>query len=206
MGYSNFKKIRTVIKKFNLDMQSIILFDNIQPVDPSDFLIETLRRATLSPPTNEKSKSERIVSPILIEILNSYTDKISFFSGEELNVRAEDDLSGECDFFFSLHPPKLYIDAPIISLAEAKDEDMEWGIAQCAAQMLGAKIFNDTEGKKIPLIYGCATDGIEWQFMKFENNCFYVDKKPVTDLAQLLGTWHYIIQLFLEMKNQNQIL
>lgn len=203
MGYSNFKKIRTVVKKFNLDMQSVILFDNIQPVAPSDFLIETLRRASLSPPTNEKSKSERIVSPILLEILNNYTDKISFFSGEELNVRSEDDLSGECDFFFSLHPPKLYIDAPIISLAEAKDEDMEWGIAQCAAQMLGAKIFNESEGKPINVIYGCATDGTEWQFIRFENNCFYVDKTAMTDLSQILGTWHHIVQFFL--KNYSKI-
>lgn len=204
MGYSNYRKIKTVVKKFHLDMQSVVLFDEITPVMPSAWLIETLRRATISPPTNEKAKAERIVSPILIEVLNDYSDIISFFSGEELNVKSEDDLAGECDFFFALHPPKLYMDTPIISLVESKDEDMEWGIAQCAAQMLGAKMYNESEGKNIPVIYGCATDGVEWQFMKLENGVYWVDKQPVTDLTKILGIWREIIQFFIANYGSSQ--
>ena len=198
MGYSNYKQIKSVIKRFNLDMRLLNLFDDeIENVEPSSWLMETLNMAKGTPITNEKSKSERIVSPILLEASKNYTDKISFFSGETLNVKPEDDLAGECDFFFALHPPKLYIDAPIISLAEAKDEDMDWGIAQCAAQMLGAKFYNEMEGKNIPFIYGCATDGIEWQFMKLENDIYYVDSKVFTDLSEILGVWQHIIKLYL---------
>ena len=198
MGYSNYKQIKSVVKKFNLDMRLLNLFnDEIENIEPSSWLLETLQIAKGTPITNEKSKSERIVSPILLEVSRQYIDRISFFSGEALNVKPEDDLSGECDFFFALHPPKLYIDAPIISLAEAKDEDMEWGIAQCAAQMLGAKFYNEAEGKDIPFIYGCATDGIEWQFMKLENDVYYVDNKVFTDLKEILGVWNYIIKLYL---------
>ena len=153
MGYSNYRQIKSVVKKFNLDMRLVRLFDDVlAKVEPSSWLLETLETTKGTPITNEKSKSERIVSPILLEASKNYTEQISFFSGESLNVRPEDDLAGECDFFFALHPPKLYIDAPIISLAEAKDEDMEWGIAQCAAQMLGAKFYNEMEGKPIPFI------------------------------------------------------
>ena len=197
MGYSNYRKIKTVIKKFNLDMLSVNLFANVQPVEPSDWLKETLRRTETVLLTSEKAKSERVISPILTEVFESYRDRISFFSGEALNIKPEDDLAGECDFFFALHPPKLYIDAPIISLAEAKNEDMQWGIAQCAAQMLGAKFYNEMEGKPIPFIYGCATDGIEWQFMKLENDVYYVDNKVFTDLREILGVWHHIIKLYL---------
>ncbi len=198
MGYSNYRKIRSVVKKFNLDMKSVSLFaDDLEKVEPGEWLLQTLRMAKETPITNEKSKSERIVSPILLEASRDYTEKISFFSGEALNVRAEDDLAGECDFFFALHPPKLYIDAPIISLAEAKNEDMQWGIAQCAAQMYGAKLYNEMEGKDIPFIYGCATDGIEWQFLKLENDVYYVDNKVFTDLREILGVWHHIIKLYL---------
>jgi hypothetical protein len=125
MGYSNFKKIKTVIKKFKLDMQLVNLFDSIKPVNPSAWLIESLEIAEIAPLTNEKSKSERIVSPVLLEIAKAYQNKISLFSGEDINVRSEDDLFGPCDFFFSLQVPKLYVEAPIISLAESKDEDME---------------------------------------------------------------------------------
>jgi hypothetical protein len=196
MGYSNFKKIKTVVKKFKLDMRLVKLFERIEPVQPSAWLIETLEMAEIAPLTNEKSKSERIVSPILLEIAKQYRGKISLFSGEDINVKSEDDLSGPCDFFFSLQVPKLYVEAPIISLAESKDEDMEWGIAQCAAQMYGAKLYNEMEGKDIPIIYGCATDGIEWRFLKFENSIFYIDNKTLTDLPTVLGTWHHILQRF----------
>ena len=197
MGYSKFKKIRNVVKKFNLELQSVQLFSNIGLIEPSSWLKETLSLADVSLLTSEKAKSERLISPILVEVFQAFKLKISFFSGEQLNVRPNDDLAGECDFFFSLHPPKPYIDAPIISLAEAKNEDMNWGIAQCAAQMLGAKLFNEQENKLIPFIYGCATDGIEWQFLKLENDTYYVDNKIYTDLKEILGVWHHVINLFL---------
>ena len=197
MGYSNFKKIKTVVKKFKLDMQLVDLFTSVKPIEPSAWLVETLEMAEIAPLTNEKSKSERIVSPILLEIAKQYRNKISLFSGEDINVRSEDDLSGPCDFFFSLQLPKLYVEAPIISLAESKDEDMEWGIAQCAAQMYGAKLYNDMEGKDIPIIYGCATDGIEWRFMKLENNVYFIDNKTITELPKILGTWHQVLQSYL---------
>ena len=122
MGYSNYRKIRNVVKKFNLDMKSVSLFaDDLEKVEPSGWLLETLRMAKETPITNEKSKSERIVSPILLEASKNYTEQISFFSGESLNVKSEDDLTGECDFFFALHPPKPYFDAPIFFNLREKD-------------------------------------------------------------------------------------
>jgi hypothetical protein len=81
-------------------------------------------------------------------------------------------------------------------LTEAKDENMDYGIAQCAAQLYGAKLFNEAEEKNIPFLYGCATDGVEWIFMKFENNTFFIDNKIYTDIKEILGVWHHIIQLY----------
>ena len=118
MEYSNFMTIKTVSKKFNLDVTMARLFDNVQTVEPSNWLVESLEMAEMMPLTNEKTKSERIVSPILLEIVKSYADKITLFSGENIDIRPEDDLAGACDFFFALHPPKPFIDAPIISLTE----------------------------------------------------------------------------------------
>jgi hypothetical protein len=197
MGYSNFKKIKTVVRQFNLDLQVTDLFENITPVEPSPWLTETLNKARIMMLTNEKTKSERIISPILLEVAEKYYNQVSFFSGENIDVKPEENLAGPCDFFFALQPPKPYIEAPIISLAEAKDEDMDWGLAQSAAQMYGAQLFNEIEGKNIPFIYGCATDGIEWQFLKLENNVYHLDHKIYTDLKELLGVWHYVINLYL---------
>lgn len=196
MGYSKYKNIRSVVKKFNLSAQKIPLFTQIPLLEPSAWLKETLQLAQLLPLTNEKSKGERIISPVLVEIAKIYYHKISFFSGEAINVRPKDNLANECDFLFTQRPQSPYVEAPIIALAEAKDEDMEWGIAQCAAQLYGVKLFNDMEGQDIPILYGCATDGIEWQFMRFEQNTFYIDNKIFTDLREILGLWHTIIQFY----------
>jgi hypothetical protein len=200
MGYSNFKKIRTVVKKFNLDLEMVQLFDNISRVPPSAWLQESLATVNFLPLTNEKSKAERVISPILIEVVKQYQQQVTLFSGEDINVNVHDDLSGECDFLFALQKPKLYIEAPIISIAEAKDEDMEWGLAQCAAQMYGAVLFNEAEGKNIQMIYGCATDGVEWRFMKLKDKLYSVDNKIYTDIQEVLGVWHHIINLYLTKK------
>lgn len=197
MGYSNYKKLRQVTQKFGLDAQIIDLFADILRVSPSDWLEKSLDFATTMPLTNEKNKSERLVSPILLEVAMAFKDKITLFSGEEININANDDLSGPCDFFFALHPPKPYLDVPIISLTEAKDEDLDWGVAQCSAQMYAAFLFNQQQGKHIPVLYGCATTGIEWQFIRFENNTFSIDRKPITDLKEVLGIWHWIIRYFI---------
>ena len=196
MGYSNYKKLKTVTKKFGLDNRFMNIFPTIEPLPISDWLAKSLLKAEIMPLTNEKTKSERLVSPILLDIVEHFQTKITLFSGEDLAVQPENDLSGECDFFFSLHPPKNYIDLPIISIVEAKDEDLEWGLAQCAAQVYGAYLYNKAEGKEIPVLYGCTTTGRDWQFFKLENGIFYVHNKEMTDLPQVIGTWHWILNLY----------
>ncbi len=197
MGYSSFKKLKEVTKKFGLNAEKAILFEKITPVEASDWLKLTLEKASFFPLTNEKVKSEKIVSPILSEVAESYFNSITLFSGEELPVDVDRDLSGECDFFFVLAPRKPYIECPIISLVEAKDEDMDYGIAQCAAQLYGAKLFNEMEGKSFPVLYGCATNSTDWQFLRFENDTFYIDNKIYTNLQEILGVWHHIIKSYL---------
>ena len=196
MGYSNYKKLKTVTIKFGLDALFVNLFPPIEPQVIGAWLAESLVMAEMMPLTNEKTKSERLVSPILLDVVKHFSTKITLFSGEDLSVNPSEDLAGECDFFFALHPPKPYIDLPIISLVEAKDEDMEFGLGQCAAQVYGAYLYNKAEGKEIPVLYGCATTGTDWQFFKLENGIFYVHHKVLSDLPQVLGTWHWILNFY----------
>jgi hypothetical protein len=200
MGYSKYKKIKQLKDAFGCQFLSVALFEKaqIQPKAPSEWLLMSLDYAYSTPPTNEKSKSERLVSPVLLEISHVYKSQISFFSGEEINIDAKQNLAGPCDFFFAFSPPSLLLTAPIISIAEAKDEDLEWGIAQCAAQLYAANLFNIADKKDIQMLYGCATTGVEWHFMCYDTqkNTFFMDSKPITDLSIALGVWHYILQLF----------
>ncbi|MEM0993024.1 MAG: hypothetical protein AAF847_01775 [Bacteroidota bacterium] len=198
MGYSNFKHIKIVVKTFDLELTMVRLFEEIIPQPPSDWLLQTLSMTEFLPPTNEKSKSERLISPILTEVVQAYKGSVTFFSGENIDIDSQMGLSGPCDFLFSLQAPKPYFEAPIIALAEAKDEDMDWGIAQCAAQVYGAKMYNDREDRKIPVLYGCATDGIEWHFMRLKDQLIELDTKIYTDLNQVLGIWKQIIEYYLD--------
>lgn len=200
MGYSNYKNLKQTLKKLNLEENDVLLFPNFKPVEASDWLLHTLSLAERMPLTNEKTKSERIVSPILIEVALQYETQVTLYSGEDLTVDTNLDLSGECDFFISKHPRKSVMQAPIITFVEAKDEDFEYGQAQCIAQMYASLLFNEQEGKPIPFVYGCAVTSGEWKFLKLEKNKIMIDTKTyyLNEVPKILGVFHHIIQSFLD--------
>ena len=69
MGYSKFRKIQDVVERFNLDMRLQRLFQEIESVSPSDWLLETLSVSELLPLTNEKSKAVAYVLTAALEVL-----------------------------------------------------------------------------------------------------------------------------------------
>ena len=69
-------------------------------VEISDFLRQTLERnLSLGIAINtEKARSELIVAPILVELLEQTHHQISLFSGKAFNVDRKRGLSGACGF------------------------------------------------------------------------------------------------------------
>ncbi|TAG94045.1 MAG: hypothetical protein EAZ20_01195 [Bacteroidetes bacterium] len=200
MGYSAFKTLRQALERLDIEEFNKNLFPEVEPVMPSNWLKESLAFAELMPLTNEKSKSEKIISPILMEISLSFRENITLYSGEDLYIDEKRDLSGACDFFLSKHPLKSVMQAPIITLAEAKDEDMDYGKGQCLAQMYAAQIFNEQKGKSQPYLYGCAVTGDDWKFMRLEKNKVYIDTKTyyLSDLPKILGIFHQIVHSYID--------
>jgi len=199
MGYSNYRTLRQALKRLNIIEFDRKLFPEIVEVSASDWLLQTLAIAERLPLTNEKAKSERIIAPILSEVALQYENQVTLFSGEELLVDNEQDLSGACDFFIAKHPRKSVMEAPIITLAEAKDEDMDYGLGQCLAQMFAAQKFNEQNSHPQEYIYGCAVTGGDWKFLKLEGNEVVIDTKTyyLSELPKILGILHHIIQSFL---------
>ena len=199
MGYDNYKSLKQTLKKLDLEELDVPLFPDLKEVAPSEWLLQTLAMAKKTPLTNEKSKSERIISPVLLEIAMYYETQITLYSGEDLTVDASRDLSGECDFFFSKHPRKSVMQAPIITFVAVKNENFEYGQAQCIAQMYGSQIFNEQEGKPTPFIYGCAVTAGEWKFLKLTKNQILIDTETyyLVELPKILGVFHHILQSFL---------
>jgi hypothetical protein len=193
MGNSNYKNIGQVSKKFGLKVRSIDIFPVIEPQPIGSWLAESLEMAKTSPLMNVKSRSERLISPILLDIVKHFSTQITLFSGETVEINA--DYSLHTDFVFALQTPKPYIDTSVLSFVQAQGENREQRLAECAAQVY-ANFKNTTDNQSFTP-YGCAiTNSSEWQFFKFENNTFYVEHKPMTDLPQVLGTWHWILNYY----------
>ena len=123
----------------------------------------------------EKASSELIVADILVELREKFEHRISFFSGIDFSVDAESGLTGVCDFLISLSPTQFHLEAPIIVLVEAKKDNPVLGFGQCVAEMLAAQRFNAERENDFPCIYGTATTGTVWQFLKLEEQRLYID-------------------------------
>ncbi len=194
MAYSNFTSAE-LKKKFGVKFTSAKLFTDINPVEPSTWLVEALKIGRSMGIANEKSRSERLVSPVLLElaVINKYI--FSIHSGVDLNVDEKVGLNGECDFIFSYNRIQDFLNSPVFCIAEAKKQDIEQGTIQCAAQLIAAKKFNENEGEDIKVLYGCSTTGLEWRFLKFENNQFTFDETwyLISELPQLLGVLQEIV-------------
>jgi hypothetical protein len=196
MAYSNFTKDE-LKKTFGVKIKDASLFDNkvIRQIEPSAWLIETLTRLQKIGFSTEKERSERLVTPILAELhqLNNWSFKI--YSGQIMNADDNTGLNGECDFLLAYGDVSSILETPIFSIAEAKKNDLDTGTIQCSAQLIGAKIFNEKEGYDSPLLFGCSTTGVDWRFIRYENNTVLWDQNTFTigNLPQLLGILQFII-------------
>ena len=191
MSYSNFT-LESVVTKFELEKtESIGLFSEIEPITPSDYLtIGLAKKVPLAAAIGtEKARSELIVADVLVELCEKFDYRISFFSGIDFNVDAENDLTGVCDFLISLSPGQLFLEEPVIALVEAKNTDMKLGLGQCVAEMIAAQRFNQEKGNDIPCIYGATTTGVDWQFLKLEEKNLQIDIAiyPIQQSDRILG-------------------
>ena len=177
MAYSNFT-LDTASAAFDLEEVDIAgFFADSEPVAPSDLLTAILERKIplATAIGTEKAKSEMIVADVLVELREQLDQRISLFSGIDFNVDAEAELTGVCDFVISLSPVQFYLQAPIILLVEAKDDNLEIGLGQCVAEMVAAQRFNAEKGNDIPCVYGATTTGVLWRFLKLEDKKLYID-------------------------------
>jgi hypothetical protein len=194
MAYNKFT-LKETVEKFNLDI--VFTEDVIGPfedVPPGQILLEMLRLGTPQALkiSTEKARSELIVAPVLLELLRIKENQIDFFSGIEFNVDKKKGLSEHCDFIITLGKPLGYLSAPLLTIVEAKNDKLNNGLGQCAAEMGAARLFNEKENPNIPCIYGISTNGLNWKFLKLTAQKLEVEKQERRfaydkNLSQLLG-------------------
>ncbi len=191
MPYSKFT-LEQVLTKFNLTLvENLGKFNDLPEVTPSKLLEETLEdNIPLAVAiATEKARYELIVSPILVAVRKHLNKQISLFSGIEFNVNLELELSGFCDFIISRSSLQTIIQAPVVTLVEAKNDNIKSGFGQCLAEMVAAQIFNQERGNHIDKIYGAITTGTAWQFLELEGKNAVLDLEEyyLKNLPKLLG-------------------
>jgi len=192
MAYSDFdlKKVRN---NFGLQIdEQPDLFAEVTPVQPSVTLANTLAEtAHLAMAINtEKARSEMLIIPVLLEIWRQAQPQISLFSGTEFTVDEERGLTGYCDYILSRSKEQLTLNAPVVMIVEAKNENIKGGLGQCVAEMIAAQLFNEREGNAIETIYGAVTTGEIWKFLKLVGAVVAIDLSDyyiVRDVPTILG-------------------
>ena len=201
MSYSQFS-IDTIETTFGITIVDAVgIFADISSVEYSDFLAQTLKKyipLALAIGT-EKSRSELILTPILVEFKELLQNRISLFSGREFNVSPEKGLTGFCDFLISKSPEQIIIKAPVIALVEAKNDNIQSGLGQCIAEMIAAQLFNQQKGNEIETVYGSVTTGTNWKFMRLTGQILEIDLNEyfLNNVGQILG----ILRSFIESSN-----
>jgi len=200
MAYIDFS-LEEVLEKFSLSLVEKDLFQIAIDIHPSQWLTETLakgRKFALTA-SSKKAKSEFIIAPTLLEVEGHYPEQIAIYSGKNLDADRTQGLYGECDFILGKGAVSAIISTPILAMVEAKRDNLENGLGQCAAQMYGAVIYNQNHGSNTEKVYGCLTTGDLWQFMKLENKLLTIDRNVIylNELERILSCFNAIVIEFL---------
>ncbi len=179
MAYNAFT-LSEIRERFGLTLREADdLFSEVTPVEITPWLREALDQfapIALALST-EKARSEMIIAPVLLEIRRRFSEEVSLFSGIEFNVDSSRGLVGFCDFMFSLSSTHFSLEAPVIAVVEAKNENLKGGFGQCAAEMVASRIFNQEKDNFSGDIYGIVTTGSTWKFLALRGDTIWVDLK-----------------------------
>lgn len=190
MAYSDFD-LRRVQAEFNLTILEERFLPQIAPVPPDLRLQETLAEnlPLVLARGKEKGRSEWIINPVLTGVRRLLHQQISLFSGDDFNVDAARGLNDRVDFIISRSPKLLLIESPVMTMVEAKKEDLNGGLGQCVAEMIAAQIFNVNQGNPLPYIYGSVSTGTAWKFLRLHESTVTIDlnEYPLPPVDLILG-------------------
>lgn len=198
MAYSQFKTISSVVDAFGITVvEGSRFFPPIAPIAPSDTLSDYLSFSLpIASSASEKARSEGIIYPLLLEIRRLLASQVSLFSGETFDVDPSQGLGGICDFLLSRSASVLEIQAPVVAIVEAKQENLKGGLGQCIAELIAAQIFNQARHQPIASLYGAVTSGTQWRFLKLEDKEVTIDllDYSIPPVDELLGILAWMVQ------------
>jgi hypothetical protein len=156
--YTDFS-LETISTALGVSVQPGETFPSLSRSPVPQWLRERLDRGMRQVLLTEKARSEFIVVPVLLACQELSPEPISIYSGQRLDVDPGRGLIGECDFILAATAPVPALRAPLMIIVEAKKHDVESGVWQCIAHMVGARIFNERAGRPPAPVYGSRQPG-----------------------------------------------
>ena len=144
----------------------------------------------------EKAKSEFIIAPVLLELRRLLGGAVGLFSGVALDVDPGKGLTGVCDFILTKATRQFVLSAPLVTIVEAKNDNLRNGLGQCIAEMYASALYNQQAGSTIAAVWGVVTTGSTWKFLRLENMAVTLDLKEyyIDNLGKILGVLQHIVE------------
>jgi hypothetical protein len=181
-----------------LSLAEADLFAGVRPLDLSSEFVERIQAGVdLALAVNtEKARSEFIIAPVLMELRRALAGAFGLFSGIEFNVDASRGLNGYCDFIMTRSPLQSVLTAPVLAIAEAKNDNLRTGLGQCIAAMVAAREFNAQPSADLPAIHGAVTTGGAWMFLRLVRSELTLDRREyfVAELGRIMGILAHILR------------
>jgi hypothetical protein len=195
MAYTDFT-LESAEAELGVSAHPGVLFPGLQPRPVPDWLRDQLTRGMQLALVSEKARSEFIVAPILLAVRELTDGEITILSGQRLDIDPTRRLLGECDFVLALSEPLPLLRAPLLTVVEAKKNDIEAGLGQCVAQMVAAQEFNERAGHPLAAVAGCVTTGEAWQFLRLTGTAVTYDLKRlyIDNVGAILAAFLTAIQ------------
>jgi hypothetical protein len=196
MPYNDFT-LESAEARFDLVTVPGDLFPGLAPLPVPGWLRDVLARGqAVAALVSEKARSEFLVAPVLLACRDLVSGDLTIYSGQRLDVDAELGLTGECDYILALTPTVPRLRAPLVTVLEAKRGDIELGLGQCVAQMVGARLFNEHAGSRAEPVFGVVTTGEDWQFLRLAgpNVTLHRERLFITSVGGILAALQSILR------------
>ena len=133
---------------------------------------------------------------ILLELRQLLGGGFGLFSGVEFEVDASRGLNGFFDFILTRSPLQSVLSAPVVTIAEAKNDNLRTGLGQCIAAMVAAREFNRKASAAVESIYGAVTTGGAWKFLRLSGADLTLDLREyfVAELSRILGILAHMLR------------
>ena len=92
------------------------------------------------------------------------------------------------------------LNRPFFVLLKPKIEPLKKVFAQAASEMYAAILFNESEGRPTPTVFGCVTNSDVWVFLRLDEKKLTIDETRYylieSSLTNLLGAFNKIVNFF----------